>query len=257
MNLFGLGREAEPPQSGNAPGVEAMLARGVSLEYALLRGQEITYRATTRISQDVLDGGQLLGSQKSSWEAVLTHRILEVDPDGCGHVLLVSEPTTDQPQGESLGPPLTRQVLYVRMDARGRVLDVAGLQGPTLYRFPDEDVRHTSTWTSESQVPFPMLGQAVTIHNHYHVETAEVLHGFECVRIGMRSDETHFEAPLPDGSKIVKVMVESQGVLHFAPQEGVVVRLETKTHSVPKIGAAVYDTTTTFIQEFMGAREHA
>ncbi|MBM3463576.1 MAG: hypothetical protein FJX76_15865 [Armatimonadetes bacterium] len=232
-----------------------MLESGVRLAYQFQPGQELIYRATTQVNQNVSDAGRILGNQKSSWESVVTMRTLTVDSDGTGHVVLITVPTREQPQGHPLGHPLTRQVLYMRMEPNGRPLDVAGAYPPAVYCFPDAPVMSGGTWNTDSQVPFPMLGQNITLVNTYRVQGRAIAAGYNCVHVEIASDENNFDAPLPDGSQIVKVQTSTKGSLYFAADEGFVASLRVETHSAPRIGTALYETVTVYEQELTQVRQ--
>jgi hypothetical protein len=235
--------------------VDVSLEDGVELQNRFFRGLELCYAATTNIVQDIIDGSTAVGRQTSSWDVAITQRILDMDADGSAHVLLTTVPTTDQPKGAPLGQTLTRQVSYLLMDPYGHIMDVAGLQPAATYQFPSEVVRQGQSWEGESQQSFPMMGQSVTVTNTYVFEAVEQMRGYDCVRIGIRSDENNFELTLPDGGQQLKVMSSAVGKLHFAPNEGIVVRLELKTHTLPRLAAMLYDTTTTYVQELVQVRQ--
>jgi len=224
------------------------LDQGLLLRLRLEQDLRIDYKAQTRVIQEIIDKGTLLGKNEQKWDTRIQQRILRLEGD-TGHVLTTSEPDGPPPEILVPGIQVQRQVMYAQMDARGNMLEVSGGARGSTYSFPEESVKQGMAWESQSEVLFPGMLAPVPSTNFFAVAGIEQVHGMECVRLEMSTSEVSFDMPLPDGQQIARVLLENKGTLFFAPAEGLLVRLELHTRSIPKIQDYTFETNTTLTQE--------
>ncbi len=226
------------------------LDKGLLLRLRLEPDLRIEYKAQTRVVQEIIDKGTLLGKNEQKWGTLIHQRVLCLEGDS-GHVVTISEPDGPPPEILVPGIQVQRQVMYAQMDARGNMLEVSGGSRGSTYSFPEGPVKPGTAWECQSEVQFPGMLAAVPSTNYFAVAGIEEVHGLECVRLEMSTSEVAFDMPLPDGQQIAKVLLENKGTLFFAPTEGLLVRLELHTRSIPKIQDYTFDTNTTLTQELV------
>jgi len=111
------------------------LDQGLLLRLRLEQDLRIDYKAQTRVIQEIIDKGTLLGKNEQKWDTRIQQRILRLEGD-TGHVLTTSEPDGPPPEILVPGIQVQRQVMYAQMDARGNMLEVSGGARGSTYSFP-------------------------------------------------------------------------------------------------------------------------
>jgi hypothetical protein len=169
--------------------------------------------------------------------------VLATDEDGSGHVVTITTPPFVINPGD-------RQIVYQRLDSRGAVLDVSGMNPTNSFALPEGKVKEDTSWQGEVILPLPQSPQPVRCITEYIVTGTTKFKGLDCVEIDCVVDEFEFDLPMPDGTGIAKVLMGSQGSMLFAPKEGILARMEVETVTSPQIGQVVFTTSTMITQEF-------
>lgn len=226
------------------------LENGLTLRLRLEQDLTLTYQAQTQVVQEIIDKGTLLGRNEQKWATRIQQRVLRVEGENA-HLVTLSEPDGPPPEILVPGIQVRRQVMYALMDPLGNLLEVSGGVRGSTYSFPEEPVGVGTAWEAQSEVQFPGMLAPVPSTSFFAVAGTEEVQGFACVRIEMSTSEISFDMPLPDGQQTAKVLLENKGTLFFAPEEGLLVRMELRTRSIPKIQDYAFDTTTTLTQELV------
>lgn len=224
------------------------LTSGVELRLKFVPGRKVFYTLDTQLEQQVQRGGQVLNENETHFQAYLRQRVLTADPDGCGHVVTVTTPPVPNPGNE-------RQIVYQKVDPRGAVLDVSGMNPTNSYALPDGPVKEDSSWKGEVQLPLPQSPKPINCLTEYVVTGTTEFNGLKCVKIECVVEDFEFELPMPDGTGLAKVIMGSQGSMLFAPEEGILARMEVETVTSPQIGNMVFTTSTVITQEFRSFEE--
>ena len=219
------------------------LNKGVGLKLKFVPGRKTFYRLETQLEQTVQRGEQIMNESENNFEAFLHQKTLAVDPDGSGHVITVTTPPTENPGTD-------RQIVYQRLSPAGAVLDVSGMNPTNSFALPDEPISMDSTWSGEIILPLPQAAQPVKCTTEYMVIGTEDYKGLKCVNIDCIVDDFEFDMPLPGGQGIARVVMGSQGTMLFAPEEGILARMEVETLTSPHIGQVTFTTSTMITQEF-------
>lgn len=219
------------------------LSKGVELRLKFVPGRKIFYGLETQLEQTVQRGEQVLNENETAFEAYLHQRVLAADDDGSGHVVTITTPPVENPGKD-------RQIVYQRLDPRGAVLDVSGMNPTNSFALPKEIVKEDSSWKGEVILPLPQTAQPVRCVTEYMVTGITNFNGLECVNIDCVVDEFEFDMPMPDGSGVAKVLMGSQGSMLFAPKEGILARMEVETVTSPQVGQITFTTSTMITQEF-------
>lgn len=222
---------------------------GILLRLRFEADLRLEYKGQTQVVQEIIEKGMMLGRNEQKWGTRIAQRVLRVEEDGSAHMLTTSEPDAAAAEIQVPGVQIQRQVMYAQLDPRGNMLEVSGGGSSSTYSFPDGPVRPGEAWEAQTVVHFPGMPAPATATNRFVLGAAETVNGFECVRIEMSSSEVSFEMMLPDGQQKARVLLENQGTLFFAPAEGILVRMELRTKSIPKIQDFTFDTTTTVTQD--------
>ncbi|HXE72093.1 MAG TPA: hypothetical protein VNO81_05490 [Candidatus Nitrosotenuis sp.] len=228
------------------------IAQGVLLRLKFEPDLRLHYLVQTEVAQEVINKGVVAGRTQQKWETRVWQRVLRVEADGSAHLVTVSEPQVEPGKVQVPGVTLQRQVVYSFMDTRGHLLEIAGASPGSTYSFPDHPVAAGQAWEGKSELVVPGMSEPVVGSNHYVLVGSEDLNDIPCVKIQMKASEITFEMPLPDGRNKARVLLESEGWLYFAPLEGMLVRMEMKTHSIPKIQDVIFDTVTLMVQQLDG-----
>ena len=221
------------------------LSSGIDLKLKFVPGRKIFYTLETQLEQNVTKDGQVLRENQTSFEAHLRQQVIAADPDGCGHVVTFTTPPVQNSPDE-------RQVTYQRLDTRGSVLDVSGMNPTNSFALPETPVKVDSSWQGEIILPLPQSTKPVHCLTEYIVTGTSTFNGLECVKIDCHVEEFEFEMPMPNGQGMAKVLMGSQGSMLFAPKEGILARMEVETVTSPHIGQVVFTTSTMITQEFKG-----
>ena len=219
------------------------LSKGIELRLKFVPGRRLFYNLETQLEQTVQRGEQVLNENETSFEAYLRQRVLAADEDGSGHIVTITTPPVENPGND-------RQIVYQRLDARGNVLDVSGMNPTNSFALPKEKVKLDSSWRGEVILPLPQTAQPVRCVTEYLVAGETTFAGLKCVNIDCVVDEFEFDMPMPDGSGVAKVLMGSQGSMLFAPEEGILARMEVETITSPQIGQITFTTSTMITQEF-------
>lgn len=219
------------------------LSKGIVLQLKYVAGRRVKYGLETQLEQAVQQNGQVLNETENSYEANLEVKTLAVEDDGSGHVLTF----TTVPGNTD---PNQRQVLYQRLGSRGEVFEVSGMNPTNSFSLPVEPVKMGSSWQGQVQIPLPQSATPMTCTTVYTVNGTEDYQGLQCLTIECHVEEFEFDLPLPDGSGVAKVLMGSHGSILFAPEEGILARMEIETVTSPHIGQVIFTTSTLITQEF-------
>lgn len=219
------------------------LTNGVQLRLKFVPGRRIFYTLDTELEQQVQRGGQVLNENETQFQAYLRQRVLCADPDGCGHVVTITTPPVENPGAE-------RQLVYQRVSPTGAVLDVSGMNPTNSYALPEGPVKVESSWKGEVVLPLPQSPTPVRCLTEYTITGTTEFNGLKCVKIDCLVDDFEFDLPMPDGTGTARVIMGSQGTMLFAPEEGILARMEVETVTSPQIGNMVFTTSTMITQEF-------
>ena len=219
------------------------LSKGIELRLKFVPGRRLFYTLDTQLEQTVQRGEQVLNENETSFEAYLRQRVLAADEDGSGHIVTVTTPPVENPGND-------RQIVYQRLDGRGNVLDVSGMNPTNSFALPKDKVKVDSSWRGEVILPLPQTAQPVRCVTEYIVSGETTFAGLKCVNIDCVVDEFEFDMPMPDGSGVARVLMGSQGSMLIAPEEGILARMEVETITSPQIGQITFTTSTMITQEF-------
>lgn len=226
------------------------VSNGILLRLKFEADLRLDYKAQTQVVQEIIEKGAMLGRKDQKWSTRVTQRVLRHEADGTAHLVTVSEPEGNAAAEIQVpGVQVGRQVLYAQMDPQGHIVESSAGSDSNTYSFPEGPVRPGDAWEAQIQVQFPGMLAPAAATNRFVLGATETVNGFECVRIEMSSSEVSFEMMLPDGQQTARVLMENQGTLFFAPEEGILVKMEVRTRSTPKIQDFTFDTTTTVVQE--------
>lgn len=219
------------------------LSSGVELKLKFVPGRRVFYTLDTHLEQQVQRSGQVLNENETHFQAYLRQRVLATDADGSGHIVTTTSPPVENPGSE-------RQIVYQRVGANGAVFDVSGMNPTNSYALPDTPVTMDSSWKGEVVLPLPQSPQPVNCLTEYVVTGTTEFNGLQCIKIDCLVEDFEFELPMPDGTGTAKVIMGSQGSMLFAPEEGILARMEVETVTSPQIGNMVFTTSTVITQEF-------
>jgi hypothetical protein len=219
------------------------LSSGIELKLKFVPGRKLFYSLDTQLEQQVSRGEEILNENETSFQAHLRQRVLAADEDGSGHVVTVTTPPVEDPGAE-------RQIVYQRVSPQGSVLDVSGMNPTNSFALPAERVKVDTSWQGEVILPLPQSPQPVRCVTEYIVTGTTNFNGLECVNIDCIVEDFEFDMPMPDGSGMARVMMGSQGSMLFAPEEGILARMEVETITSPRIGQVTFTTSTMITQEF-------
>jgi hypothetical protein len=223
------------------------LDQGVLLRLQFVPDLKLHYQVRTEVTQEVINKGVVQGRSEQKWDTRVSQRVLRVEADGSAHITTVSDPQVEPGQVQVPGVTLQRQMVYTLMDSQGNIHEIAGASPGSTYSFPEHTVATGQAWEGRSELTVPGMPDPVVGSNRYVLVGSEELNGFQCVKIQMTAAEI-----TSDGRNKARVLLESEGTLYFAPAEGVLVRLDMKTHSIPKIQDVLFDTTTHMVQQLDG-----
>lgn len=224
------------------------LKNGVVLRLGFKQDRTYEYTLTTTVRQEVKNQGNVVNQENNTFRASLKQRVLRVEDDGSAHVLSVTQP-------EATTPNVSRQVIYQHSSDKGSVLETSGPNPGNSFTFPDGKVSEGDSWTGESRMPVPGRPDPVVGKTNYTILGSEQVNGHHCVKIGIETEQYKFEMPLPDGSGRALVTMDSQGTMFFAPEEGLVVKMELTTHSSPRMGPLVINSENVITQELVGFKD--
>lgn len=227
------------------------LDSGVALRLNFVTDRVYKYTLTTDVHQEVKNQGKVVNHEDNVFKAALEQRVIRVESDGSAHIVCVTQPEQPSPQG----PP--RQVIYQYSSPLGTILETSGPNPGNSYSFPDHPVREGETWEGESRLPVPGRVEPLIGSTRYEMTGIEEVGGRECARIEITTSDLEFDLPMPDRSGLAKVTMQSQGVMHFDPQDGLVVRMEITTHSSPRVGPLEIESSNVIVQELEGIEDRA
>ena len=219
------------------------LSKGIDLKLKFVPGRTIFYTLETQLEQTVQRGDQIMSENETSFEAYLRQKTIGIDDDGSGHVVTITTPPTEAADAE-------RQVVYQRVSPEGEILDVSGMNPTNSFALPDTKVKEDDSWQGEIILPLPQAAQPVRCLTEYIVVGTEEYRGLKCVNIDCVVEEFEFDMPLPGGQGTAKVLMGSQGSMLFAPEEGILARMEVETLTSPNVGMVTFTTSTMITQEF-------
>ncbi len=226
------------------------LDQGMVLRLRLQQDMVLEYRCFTQVTQEFSSAGNLLGKKEHAWDTRVRQRVIRQEGD-LSHILTVSEPIGEVPQEPIMGAQVMRQVMYAQINAFGNVLESVGGINSLSYAFPEEKVTVGSIWKRETQVILPGMPYPAPSTNTFTVIGEERVGGCDCVRIDMKASAAQFEMVLPAGQQKANVVSETSGSIFYAPEKGLMVRLEINTRSIPKIEGFAFNTISKMVQDLV------
>lgn len=226
------------------------LDRGIVLRLRLQQDMILEYRCFTQVTQEFSNAGNLLGKKEHAWDTRVRQRVIRQEGD-ISHILTISEPIGDVPQEPIMGSQVMRQVMYAQINACGNVLESVGGINSLSYAFPEESVTAGCSWEKETQVILPGMPYPAPSTNTFTLIGEERVGGYDCVRIDMKSSAAQFEMVLPAGQQKANVVSETSGSIFYAPEKGLLVRLEINTRSIPKIEGFAFNTISKMAQDLV------
>ena len=220
------------------------LKSGIELKLKFVPGRKVFYTLETQLEQQVQRSGQVLRENEQTFVAHLRQNVIAADDDGSGHVVTCTTPPEADPKGDE------RQIVYQRLSPQGTVLDVSGMNPTNSFALPDEAITEDSSWVGEIILPLPQAAQPVRCATEYLVTGTTEFNGLKCINIDCQVEEFEFEMPLPNNQGKAKVLMGSHGTMLFAPEEGILARMEVETVTSPHVGELVFTTSTMITQEF-------
>jgi len=225
------------------------LEKGLELRLGFVQDQRLHYSLHTRIYQEAREGEKLLGREENELHAGLMQRVLRVEDDGTAHLVAVTVPVGE----DLLKSPAAgqmRSVIYQHLDRRGEILEISGPNPGSTYSFPREPVSVGASWKGISKGYAPGRPDPVLTPYTYRLVGVERRGDHDCVQIEVESDVIEFESPMPNG-QVTKVDIQTTGRMFFAPDAGILVRLELKSLTTPKVQGFTFETHNTVTQELL------
>ena len=226
------------------------LDQGLVLRLRFQQDLLLEYRCFTQVTQEFSNAGSLLGKKEHAWDTRVRQRIIRQEGD-ISHILTISEPLGDIPQEPIMGAQVARQVMYAQINSYGNVVESVGGINSLSYAFPEERVTAGSVWKRDTQVILPGMPLPAPCTNTFTVKGEERAGGYDCVRIDMKSSAAQFEMDLPAGPQKANVVSETYGSIFYAPEKGLLVRLEINTRSIPKIEGFAFNTVSKMVQDLV------
>ncbi len=225
------------------------LEKGLELRLGFVQDQRLHYSLHTRIYQEARDGDKVLGREENELHAGLMQRVLRVEDDGSAHLVAVTMPVgQDLLKSPAAGP--LRSVIYQHLDRRGEILEISGPNPGSTYSFPAEPLSIGGTWKGVSRGYAPGRPDPILTPYTYKIVGSEQRGDYDCLQIDVESDMIDFESPLPDG-RMTRVGIQTRGRMFFAPDPGILVRLELKSLTTPKVEGFQFETHNTVTQELL------
>ncbi len=218
------------------------LKNGLELKLHFQQDRKLTYKLSTNVEQKVIDQGNVVNQTESLYTAEMVQRVLRLEEDGSAHVISKTEPKD---------PPGPSSVSYQLISSSGMVLETSGANPANTYSFPEASVAQGEGWEGETKIPLPGRPEPLLCKSVYTLAGSATLHGLECVTIEVVTEEVQFEIPFPGAQGMATVTMASSGLMHFAPSEGILVKMELETLSSPKLGAVVLSNNNTIVQELV------
>lgn len=222
---------------------------GILLEYKFRKQQEISYNSSTTMVQLVIDKGVEAKKRESFKSNKIKQRVIETEPDGTAYIVAYVDHLREVIDGKESASLLPPEIIYFKVDRRGKILEMSGLSSQSSHAFPGEAVNEGAVWDGESIVSLPGATEPVHCLNHYTFAGFEDYCGRNCARIKISTDETSFEVEDPEKPGNVMHMVDSTGHLLVDPAEGVLCKSEINFHAISKIENIIVDTTALVLQE--------
>jgi hypothetical protein len=223
----------------------------LTLRNRFTQGSRLYYLSTSSVTQKILEGEEVLGSQTAGWKMEIHQRVLEVDPDSSGHVVYQIIPVSLSPEATASGITLHRQVAYMHVDPLGRILEKSDMSPVVPCSFPEAPIQVGDSWDVECPIVFPFLAQPVSYVNRYTLAGLEEVDGVSCARITIHADSCRYKASLVNSDDMVEIVIENEGTVWFDHEDGTLVRLRMTTHAVPTIRGMQYDTLTSVAQQLI------
>jgi hypothetical protein len=225
----------------------------ITLKYHFEKGQIIRYSSKTEILNKATDSEKQkeIGTQKASWAVEVSQRILEVENKESAHILYHSMPVDVPPEAQMMGVINKKQVIYVLMADNGKIVEASGIGFQGIVSFPGRPNKEGDSWNETSLVDFPGLPKPVNHTRTFIFKGIQTVENLECAHIAATSDKTTIEVPSPDGNGKVTYTVKTEGEIHFAFHEGILVKTDIDTVYTSVFGNTVVEGNNHFIQSLL------
>jgi hypothetical protein len=196
------------------------------LIYKFLKGQEDRYQVSTISSETIMNDNTEESRKDNSVNMELVQKLIDLDKDGTGHIVIIVDK----------GPPANdggKQTYFMKMATNGKILvSSSGQMQNNTPSLPDRDVLPGNSWIGESLVNLPGVKSSKPYKNTYNLEKFEDIKEYNCAVIGMKSETLNVEIDIPAYPDVkVKQVINSNGKIYFAHEEGKLIKSITNTYS--------------------------
>ena len=259
------------------PGIQKVVitVTGTHLKFVFRPGEENRYRIKNEIQMKTelknfpaaafqrMPALSALKQMTISQDNLIRMKIKEVSPDGEVTMDLKYETARqsfqqgNMPPQQNLPSPLQGRTINMKMNSKGEVTDIEGLQGipggqgldlKETFRYlnpqlPDKRVRIGESWTQEGEVPVEGGGAAMlmNIKTVYTFEGFEKVGSYDCARIGTMTEVKFSLKALAAFHGDGGGGGTGKGALYFAYHEGKVIKssidMDTKMNFLMDIPA--------------------
>lgn len=223
----------------------------LTLRNRFARGSRLYYLSSTSVTQKILEGDTVLGSQTAGWKMEIHQRVLDVEADGSAHVLYRVLPVSLSPEATATGITIRKQVAYMLVTPVGTIIERSDVSPVEPCMFPEHPVSVGDTWPVESELRFPFLPDPVPYTNMHTLGGVDDIDGVPCARINLHAQSGRVLIPQDGTDESVEVLVENEGSVWFDHEDGTLVCVRMTTRAVPTIRGITYDTLTTLTQQLI------
>lgn len=229
------------------------MAKEIVLRNKFEKGQEIKYRSRTEVHNKAVDKEKQkdIGTQNAAWEIEILQRVLELEGKDRAHIVYYSAPISVPIEAQMMGVLNRKQLIYVFMDSRGKIIEATGIGFQGIVNFPEDAVNEGTTWPDVTEVELPGFPQGINHTRTFSLVGIEKVRDYECAKISLASKETELEIPAPDRKGNVKYVVKTTGDIFFAVKEGFLVKSSIRTNFSSYYGNTVMEGTNQFEQELL------
>ncbi|MGV8123430.1 MAG: hypothetical protein AB2L14_27065 [Candidatus Xenobiia bacterium LiM19] len=229
------------------------MAEAITLRNIFNPDQLITYRSRTEIRNKAQDTGKgsEIGTRNAAWEVDIIQRVLALEGADKAHILYHSVPVSIPVEAQMMGVLNKKQVIYVLMDTKGKVLEASGLGFQGIVNFPSDLLKEGDHWVETNDVDLPGLPQPARHSRTFTLKGFEKVQDRECAIITVTSEETHLELEAPDKSGKIQYRIKTSGEFLFAYKEGYLVKSVVDTHFTSGFGDTMVEGNNRFSQELI------
>ncbi|MCD6310014.1 MAG: hypothetical protein J7M18_04830 [Candidatus Eremiobacteraeota bacterium] len=221
----------------------------IDLSYKFTGGEILEYDNVNEIIQDVTSKGAISRHDENRWTSRTTIKVLRVENDGSAHLVITNEPVTEIEGEAVMNLPPGRDVAYVFLTSRGKILETAGFNPQFIFNLPEEKVTTGDTWKGEQKLYFPFFPNPLYYEVEFIVDGLEQVDKDKLLRVNFRVPETRFNIPLPWSETETIQLLKMQGYFIYSIGKSAVTKAEFLTNSTLKAADTVFDSTIRFLQK--------